>query len=207
MRDLLPYFERELALLGEQAQDFAKAYPRIAGRLSTSGNLLEDPHVERLVQSFHYALRAGGFLLLGTSERLARNAHLFTELDKKQRLYVRREDAHTHPRDFPSAQRRPAGHALPSPQAPSPQVDDLIDQQARHILEPWSPAYVVVNASHEVVRFGGDTRRYLAPSAGAAVRHSSPPSVPMTVSRARSSVTTASGSWTWSRGNETRCRR
>lgn len=52
MRDLLPYFERELALLGEQAQDFAKAYPRIAGRLSTSGNLLEDPHVERLVQSF-----------------------------------------------------------------------------------------------------------------------------------------------------------
>ncbi len=123
---------------------------------------------ERLVQSFHYALRAGGFLLLGTSGRLARNAHLFTELDKKQRLYVRREDAHTHPRDFPSAQRRPAGHALPSPQAPSPQVDDLIDQQARHILEPWSPAYVVVNASHEVVRFGGDTRRYLAPSAGAA---------------------------------------
>ncbi|MFG6469322.1 type VI secretion system baseplate subunit TssF [Roseateles sp. BYS87W] len=52
MRDLLPYFERELALLGEQAQDFAKTYPRIAGRLSTSGNLLEDPHVERLVQSF-----------------------------------------------------------------------------------------------------------------------------------------------------------
>lgn len=49
----------------------------------------------RLVQSFHYALRPGGFLLLGTSERLAGNARLFTELDKKQRLYARRDDVHT----------------------------------------------------------------------------------------------------------------
>lgn len=52
MRDLLPHYERELGFLSDQAQRFAERYPRIAGRLSTSGNLLEDPHVERLVQSF-----------------------------------------------------------------------------------------------------------------------------------------------------------
>lgn len=52
MRELLPHYERELSFLADNAKDFAKAYPRIAGRLSTSGNLQEDPHVERLIQSF-----------------------------------------------------------------------------------------------------------------------------------------------------------
>lgn len=52
MRELLPHFERELAFLNTHAKEFAAQYPRIAGRLSTSGDLLEDPHVQRLVQSF-----------------------------------------------------------------------------------------------------------------------------------------------------------
>jgi two-component system, chemotaxis family, CheB/CheR fusion protein len=123
---------------------------------------------ERLVQSFHYALRPGGFLLLGTSERLAKNARLFTELDKKQRLYVRRDDAHSRPRDFPSAQPRHGNGAEHTAHVSLRHVEDLIDQHARQALEPWSPAYVVINASHEVLRFGGDTGRYLAPSSGAA---------------------------------------
>jgi two-component system, chemotaxis family, CheB/CheR fusion protein len=126
---------------------------------------LDNDLQERLVQSFHYALRPGGFLLLGPSERLARNARLFTELDKKQRLYVRRDDAHTRPRDFVSMQLRPfnsAEYATPR------HAEDLIDQRARQALEPWSPAYVVINTSHDVLRFGGDTGRYLAPSTGAA---------------------------------------
>lgn len=126
---------------------------------------LDNDLQERLVRSFHYALRPGGFLLLGPSERLARNAGLFTERDKKQRLYMRRDDTHTRPRDFVRLQPRPASgteHAAPQP------GEDLVDQQARQALEPWSPAYVVINASHDVLRFGGDTGRYLAPSAGAA---------------------------------------
>jgi len=123
---------------------------------------------DRLLQSFHYALRPGGFLLLGNSERLGKNARLFTELDKKQRLYTRRDDAHSRPRDFPSAQPR-HGHGAEHPAHVSPRyVEDLIDQHARQALEPWSPAYVVIDASHEVLRFGGDTGRYLAPASGAA---------------------------------------
>ena len=129
---------------------------------------LDNDLQERLVQSFHYALRPGGFLLLGTSERLARNARLFTELDKKQRLYARRDDVQTRPRDFPSAQSRPAPSADSQPRTSPRHVEDLIDQHARQALAPWSPAYVVIDASHDVLRFGGDTGRYLAPSSGAA---------------------------------------
>ncbi|GAA0767520.1 type VI secretion system baseplate subunit TssF [Ideonella azotifigens] len=52
MQDLLPHYERELAFLRTQADDFARRYPRIAGRLSVSGEVLQDPHVERMIQSF-----------------------------------------------------------------------------------------------------------------------------------------------------------
>lgn len=52
MDELLPYYERELALLSRHAREFADKYPKIAGRLLMAGETVEDPHVERLIQSF-----------------------------------------------------------------------------------------------------------------------------------------------------------
>lgn len=52
MQDLLPYYERELAFLRQYASEFAQDYPKIAGRLLMSDDVAEDPHVERLIESF-----------------------------------------------------------------------------------------------------------------------------------------------------------
>lgn len=52
MEDLLPYYERELAFLRRYSRDFAERYPKIAGRLLLTGDISEDPHVERLIESF-----------------------------------------------------------------------------------------------------------------------------------------------------------
>lgn len=52
MQDLLPFYERELAFLRKQSQVFAANYPKIAARLTLSQDGSEDPHVERLIQSF-----------------------------------------------------------------------------------------------------------------------------------------------------------
>lgn len=52
MENLLPHYERELAFLRGHAGDFARRYPKIAGRLKLSGDVGEDPHVERLIESF-----------------------------------------------------------------------------------------------------------------------------------------------------------
>ncbi|MBI5256097.1 MAG: type VI secretion system baseplate subunit TssF [Burkholderiales bacterium] len=52
MRDLLPYFQRELQFLQTHKNEFAAAYPEIGGRLATASDLIDDPHVERLIQSF-----------------------------------------------------------------------------------------------------------------------------------------------------------
>jgi type VI secretion system protein ImpG len=49
---LLPYYESELAYLRRNLREFAERYPRIAGRLLISGEVCEDPHTERMIESF-----------------------------------------------------------------------------------------------------------------------------------------------------------
>ena len=41
---------------------------------------------------FHYALRADGFLFLGTSESISQFTDLFAPIDKKHRIFQRRSD-------------------------------------------------------------------------------------------------------------------
>ena len=52
MEALLPYYERELAFLRQYSRDFADRYPKIAARLAVSGEQSDDPHVERMIDSF-----------------------------------------------------------------------------------------------------------------------------------------------------------
>ncbi|RPE75871.1 type VI secretion system baseplate subunit TssF [Vulcaniibacterium tengchongense] len=52
MEDLLPYYERELGFLRRYGREFAERYPKIAGRLLLSADGSQDPHVERLIESF-----------------------------------------------------------------------------------------------------------------------------------------------------------
>jgi type VI secretion system protein ImpG len=48
--DLLPYYDRELAILRSLAGEFAERHPKIAGRLSLGRDESQDPHVERMLQ-------------------------------------------------------------------------------------------------------------------------------------------------------------
>lgn len=57
MEELLPYYERELTFLRRLSNEFAERYPKVAGRLLLSGETCDDPHIERLIESF--ALLAG----------------------------------------------------------------------------------------------------------------------------------------------------
>lgn len=52
MDELLPYYERELGFLRRYSREFAERYPKIAGRLLMVGEVCEDPHIERMIQSF-----------------------------------------------------------------------------------------------------------------------------------------------------------
>lgn len=52
MEQLLPYYEQELGFLRRHVREFATRYPKIAGRLLISGETCEDPHIERMIESF-----------------------------------------------------------------------------------------------------------------------------------------------------------
>ena len=52
--DLLPYYENELTYLRRLSKEFAAKYPKIASRLQMEGEVCEDPHVERMIESFSF---------------------------------------------------------------------------------------------------------------------------------------------------------
>src|SRR3546814_19468452 len=55
----------------------------------------------RLVRTFHYALRPGGHLFLGPSETMTRHTGYFVTHDKKHRIFGRRDDAEASLPSFP----------------------------------------------------------------------------------------------------------
>ncbi|MBI3384330.1 MAG: type VI secretion system baseplate subunit TssF [Aquabacterium sp.] len=72
MDSLLPHYERELAFLRGQSRQFASRYPKLAGRLALSSDVVEDPHVERMIESF-------ALLAARVHKRLDDDFPLFTE--------------------------------------------------------------------------------------------------------------------------------
>ncbi|MGC2945232.1 type VI secretion system baseplate subunit TssF [Burkholderia ambifaria] len=57
MDHLLPHYERELGLLRASIASFSARYPKIAVRLGINGDRSEDPHIERMLQSFALSCR------------------------------------------------------------------------------------------------------------------------------------------------------
>jgi type VI secretion system protein ImpG len=51
---ILTYYERELTYIRESGSDFARKYPKIAGRLLLEADKCEDPHTERLIEAFAF---------------------------------------------------------------------------------------------------------------------------------------------------------
>jgi two-component system CheB/CheR fusion protein len=127
----------------------------------------------RVIPIFHYALRPGGYLFLGTSENITQHSELFTPLTKQQRIFQRRDQASV---SLPVPMLLPRAHeALPA-LAGSPRsisgplhLDGLPLRQAieRRVLERFAPAYVVVNHDGEVVFYSSRTGKYLEAAPGA----------------------------------------
>ena len=51
---ILRYYNRELQHVREMGAEFAREYPKIAGRLGLEGIEVADPYVERLLEGFAY---------------------------------------------------------------------------------------------------------------------------------------------------------
>lgn len=127
---------------------------------------------KKLIPLFHYALNPGGMLFLGSSEGVGDFDSLFSVLDRKAKLYLRKEDVLGLQRTAPSrfiAQVSAADALLPSRSpfkgaylAKQP-LRELMEQTLlRHI----APASALVDAMGDIVYVHGRTGMYLELSAG-----------------------------------------
>jgi two-component system CheB/CheR fusion protein len=122
-----------------------------------------DPDMQKkLISLFHMVLKPGGFLFLGASESVGRNSELFTEVDKKWKIFERLESNRREETFFPftSPARKLIRNAppkrFPEPREPAPGV--VAD---RLLVERYSPLGVIVNEKYEVLHISTRTQRYL----------------------------------------------
>ncbi len=125
----------------------------------------------KVIPLFHYALRPGGFLFLGSSEHASQHERLFAPLDKKHRIFQRR-DLTSRPTIFPGFV--PSGiiarMTRVEPDRAVPAGQDVVRAAQLRVLDRYAPAHVVLNGDGDVIHYSGRTGRYLEPPAGAPSR-------------------------------------
>ncbi|GAB4563441.1 MAG: chemotaxis protein CheB [Rhizobacter sp.] len=129
------------------------------------------PLQKRLLQLFHYSLRAGGLLVLGSSESVGQDTGLFEPLDATSRIYRNRDRIKSVGiPDLPFARRQAAAPAmkelpLPDTQNAEASLQAVADQL---LFQQFAPPAVLVNESGDVLYINGHTGKYLEPAAGKA---------------------------------------
>jgi two-component system CheB/CheR fusion protein len=128
---------------------------------------LEGRLQQQLMPIFHYALRTGGILFLGSSESLGAFAHLFDPLDKKWKLFRRRDvpsgnylaDLTVSLGDMPT--REPG-----TPLAGKAIEMGLAQTAERALLQQLVPPTVIMHERGDIVHIHGRTGLFLEPAPG-----------------------------------------
>jgi two-component system CheB/CheR fusion protein len=128
----------------------------------------------RAIRSFHYGLNPGGWLFLGPSEGVGQPPALFEQVDRRHRLFQRRDVEAFLPGLAPLGQKLgdvvpPRPVQLATDIRAGSGIEDALNRSARRALEQYSPAFVVIDRAADIIRFsGGVIGRYLEPSPGVA---------------------------------------
>jgi two-component system CheB/CheR fusion protein len=121
---------------------------------------------QKLLPLMHYALNPGGLLILGTAEGTGGSDRLFSTLDKKWRVFQRRELLE-RPRleiRLSVLPRERVGAA--EPKTPGEPDMDITYAAQRALLDCYGPSSVVVNSEGDILYVNGRTGKYLEPSSG-----------------------------------------
>ena len=137
----------------------------------TCRNLLiyMDPELQqKLLGLFYYSLNREGTLVLGTSETLGIQSHLFSTYDSSLKIF-KRSTANLNQQlfDFPSAFTRPKSHLIEKTESVTQimNIQTLADQM---LLQQFSPAGVLVDENGNILYISGRTGKYLEPAVGKA---------------------------------------
>ena len=127
---------------------------------------------KKLMPLFHYALNPGGFLFLGTSETVSEFGDLFTAVERKAKVYQRKED-------YAGAPRAALGKFLP----PMTAIETALPRTARAgarlenqlvprelteqaLLQQFGVFGALVNAQGDIIYLHGRSGKYLEIASG-----------------------------------------
>ncbi|WP_440962484.1 CheR family methyltransferase [Massilia sp. GER05] len=117
---------------------------------------------QRVLETFHFALKPGGYLFLGSSESAESVDELFIPVDKKNRIYRSRAAVRTLP--YHRAQHAAPAHLnLPEPRALAASARrqaSLADVHQRALAQ-FAPPSVVVDLDHNIVHMSERAAQYM----------------------------------------------
>jgi two-component system CheB/CheR fusion protein len=123
---------------------------------------LESAMQQKIIPTFHYALRPGGYLLLGTSESVGQFSNLFESREKSHKIFLKKPAASWLRLERPAA--LPV-HAPPLAAGRDSEaefnVQDAQKEADRLTLAKYAPASVVIDEAGNILQFRGDVRPYL----------------------------------------------
>ena len=122
-----------------------------------------------VIPAFHYSLLPGGVLLLGSAETVARHDGLFAPLEKKHRIFQRRDS----PSPIPKMSSRPMQNgSVPSSKSSAESQGGKTDWQRAlgvansRVLERFAAPFVVVTEDGTVMHYSSHVGGVLQPALG-----------------------------------------
>ena len=123
---------------------------------------------KKLLGLFHYSINPEGIMLLGSSETLRTQSHLFTPVDAKLKIF-KRSVTNLIPAlfDFPASFSRTKTTNIEN-QIPAKSTLNIQTLAEQLLLQHFSSAGVLVNENGDIIYISGRTGKFLEPAVGKA---------------------------------------
>lgn len=132
---------------------------------------LDDELQKKVFSTFHYALKPDGFLLLGKSESVGSAPNYFTQIEKGQKVFVRKNNTQVkvHLDMTAKSHTMPQEHKVTTVKNPEVVSSNVLDKLVDNLLlTRYVPASVVVDQDMEIIQFRGSTTLFLQHGTGRA---------------------------------------
>lgn len=118
---------------------------------------------KKILSLFHFGLKTGGCMCLGSSETPGELSHEFEPIDEKSRLYRKHRDI-----TLPASMRMPFANATTTLDGVPPKIADQTPILARNLLgaydillDKYLPPSVLVSPEHVLLHTFGDASRFM----------------------------------------------
>jgi two-component system, chemotaxis family, CheB/CheR fusion protein len=122
---------------------------------------------KKVIPLFHYTLKQNGYLFLGSSETIGEFSGLFSPVDIKWKIFLRKGIIAGKAPDYlysPLDAAHPAN--LETPEEPVLRKMNIQEMAERLILDEYAPPCVFIDEKYNVLYFHGPTDRYLTQPSG-----------------------------------------